>query len=418
MYKIADWIDVKKLNTTELLLRNKHPIVNELILYYLEIPSKVNLDIIDYRSNHKRNKHTIRSIYYTYILIKKNDYQIFDYLIKTRVLDDIFHYDTSIFHNNGYFALDFLEKHPEKIKWFRLSSNYNSDIIGVFERTKNKIEAEIKNNIDIMRNKKKIKIMNNNLNAKKNKNNGYTNNVNLILQREVYENKKIENRIINSVYKKYGINNMNKLKLSLPCLARNYDDKVVDYIFKNMTPEHLEVPDMCTSLSLNKNTKIVQFLLDNRQYINWSKFSSNENDKAIEILKINRHKIDWSQLSKNTNDKAMELLEENPNNIDWYYLSSNPSDKALDLLEKYQEKTISTNMFLSLCKNTNPRIMKILEKNIKLLNEDICIQHISTNPNIFVYDYKFIYNKMWKENGIGQDLMKYFCNPLKLTTIS
>ena len=95
--------------------------------------------------------------------------------------------------------------------------------------------------------------------------------------------------------------------------------------------------------------------------IYWSFFSLNPN--AIDFLSENKKYINYSQLSKNTNLRALELLKAeimvNPNNpdIDWRALSENPY--AIDILDANRDKI----KWYGLCYNTNPKAIQILKEN-------------------------------------------------------
>ena len=97
--------------------------------------------------------------------------------------------------------------------------------------------------------------------------------------------------------------------------------------------------------------------------------------KLIKFVEDNKDKIDWTCLSENPN--AIHLLEQtmeqNPQSvasIDWRWLSSNPN--AIHLLEQNLDK--------------------------------IDWYTLSGNPNIFKYNYQAMKDHLWK-SGIVEELM-------------
>ena len=140
-------------------------------------------------------------------------------------------------------------------------------------------------------------------------------------------------------------------------------------------------------------------LLDLRpKSIEWDYLSSNTNPIAIKLLKENIDKIYWTYLS--ANPAAIEILTENQDKIIFRTLASNPN--AITLIKKYMHRID----LVSLCYNTNPEIIDIIESQldkltnwgplsenpsaIKILqkNQDkIMWYFFSQNPAIFEYNY-------------------------------
>jgi hypothetical protein len=139
-------------------------------------------------------------------------------------------------------------------------------------------------------------------------------------------------------------------------------------------------------------------LLDwiDKKKLNWSYLS--QNPSAIDLLKENTHKIDWSLLSGNPNPDVIKLLEErikyennlddneyielvtSGNNICWYSLSQNPN--AIKLLKKNYNEIV----WYKLAKNSNPNVIKLLQKQIKVGftdndSEESVWFSLSQNPN-------------------------------------
>jgi hypothetical protein len=83
----------------------------------------------------------------------------------------------------------------------------------------------------------------------------------------------------------------------------------------------------------------------------------------------------------------------------WYYLSCNP--KAIPILENNLDKVNWRSL------SWNPNAIPILEQNLDNVDWDM----LSSNPNIFTYDYKAMKNKMYKDGGIVEELMKNRFHP-------
>lgn len=86
---------------------------------------------------------------------------------------------------------------------------------------------------------------------------------------------------------------------------------------------------------------------------------------------ISLEKLDWEALSANS--KAIDLILKNRNKIDWVNFVKNPHPRAVTLIEKnicfvddfrLENKDVchGSKYLLSLCENTNSRIMNFIEK--------------------------------------------------------
>ena len=111
--------------------------------------------------------------------------------------------------------------------------------------------------------------------------------------------------------------------------------------------------------------------LDDIEKINWVKLSASAEPKVIQLLEENPTKIIWFTLS--ANPKAIKLLEENPTKINWPQLSANP--KAIKLLKKELKENPENIGWYQLSKN--PRAIEILDKN----RDKIIWSQFSENPN-------------------------------------
>ena len=89
--------------------------------------------------------------------------------------------------------------------------------------------------------------------------------------------------------------------------------------------------------------------------------------KLIPFVKENIDKIDWDWLSSNPHPNAIHMLEKNPNTIRWWHLSQNPS--AIHILEKNLDKIDCIGLLY------NPDIFQInyelIKETNKIINEEI-----------------------------------------------
>ncbi len=81
--------------------------------------------------------------------------------------------------------------------------------------------------------------------------------------------------------------------------------------------------------------KLVSFVEQNQDKLNWYRLSQNPN--AIHLLEKNQDKINWHWLSRNPN--AIHLLEKNQDKINWDHLSQN------DSLFEYDYNAMKNNMY-------------------------------------------------------------------------
>ena len=125
--------------------------------------------------------------------------------------------------------------------------------------------------------------------------------------------------------------------------------------------------------------------------------------KLHEWIPLN--KLDWKRLSRNPN--TISILEKNLNKVDWSELSSNPN--AIHILEKNLDKM----NWEELSRNPNPNAIHLLEKNLDKVTTK-CWRNLSLNPNIFTYDYKAMKDRMFRNGGIKEDLMKNRFHPQNL----
>ena len=122
--------------------------------------------------------------------------------------------------------------------------------------------------------------------------------------------------------------------------------------------------------------------------INWAYLS--ENSKAIELLKEYNFLIRWDYLPDNTNPKVIKLLEkqikEDPDSIDWEKLSGNPN--AIKLLDRNKDKIVwaylsSNSGAIELLKERIEYEIKLKKKDYALLSNKIDWDSLAANPSIF-----------------------------------
>jgi hypothetical protein len=140
-----------------------------------------------------------------------------------------------------------------------------------------------------------------------------------------------------------------------------------------------------------QNEEVIDFLIRHPNFIDYKILSANP--YAIDFLLENKDKIDWENFSKNNHPKAVALLRENKDNINIYSLVSNECEEAIDLLEELVdiEKTDDRYVLSALYKRLiiNPfgidLISRIYEKD----------RHFHPllwkNPGIFCEDNENIY---------------------------
>jgi len=126
-----------------------------------------------------------------------------------------------------------------------------------------------------------------------------------------------------------------------------------------------------SGLALNYNQDNYNILLKYYDKINWCSIS--ENPYAIDLIENNTNKnYDyWFYLSRNTNPKAIQILNKNIENINWVNLSKNPCPEAMNILYKNQDKIVWKHL------SANPNAIKLLENNIHKIDW----YHLSSNPN-------------------------------------
>ena len=152
----------------------------------------------------------------------------------------------------------------------------------------------------------------------------------------------------------YLINNTNLIVW--PWFSSNPSDRAVDYLLNHVDRIDFEF------FSNNTNTRAVQYMIDHPDQIRAS-FSANNHDLAVTYLLSHRSKIDISIFSTNTNQRAVKHLLRNPHHINWQDFNENNSDAAVDYLLANPDKIIKDNINL----NENVKITKYLIDNPRMI---------------------------------------------------
>jgi len=129
-----------------------------------------------------------------------------------------------------------------------------------------------------------------------------------------------------------------KYKPHIIHLSRN---PKADLIFKTLPSPSTrqKYQDWIVWMELSANAGAIELIDTNTDKINWDTICNNTHPKAIQIIKDkikyceeDKDILNWRNLSANAG--AMELLEGNPERIDWGFLSKNSHPRAISLLEK------------------------------------------------------------------------------------
>jgi hypothetical protein len=178
------------------------------------------------------------------------------------------------------------------------------------------------------------------------------------------------------------------------------------------------------------------------EILKYAELSSNPNAIELLSLKENIKYIDYKNLSKNINPEALLLiknkiieekklsntqLEKLKNKINWYDLSQNPIAVEILELKKY-ENDIS---WEAICNNSNPKVLKLIQKKIKedpdeldweeLSSNSIAIKLLKKNPDDIDYSGlsanssdEAIQLLKKKPNKIDLDMLSANTNPIAL----
>lgn len=163
--------------------------------------------------------------------------------------------------------------------------------------------------------------------------------------------------------------------------------EIVDFMIK-----HADKINIYYTFSSISNDKIVRYLIDHPEHINWTQLSYNHTDLAIEMLKKNKDKICWNVLAQNSHPEAIKMIGDNLSNIvGWKMLLVNPGKDIIPLLMEHYEDIKKDgwhkNAHLSIIyKNEHaiPLLKKVMEdKEINLDKKSIDFEMLWANPGIF-----------------------------------
>ncbi len=173
------------------------------------------------------------------------------------------------------------------------------------------------------------------------------------------------------------------------------NDKIVEYLLNN--PKYL-----ISSFFKNSNNIAVNFCINfinntyedkyiktydyiDKLFFFKEQFNANTNDKVVEYLLNNPDKINYNSFVGNNNDKVVDYILKNIDNIDNYgksILSSNTNNRIIDYLIN-NPKLINVDSF---CYNSNDKAVKyIINNNYHKKNE--FINSIVQNKNNKMFDY-------------------------------
>ena len=140
--------------------------------------------------------------------------------------------------------------------------------------------------------------------------------------------------------------------------------------------------------------------------INWNLLCTNPNPLVERILEKYPQQIDWRALATNTSSWAMRLLEKNPDKIDWGMLSGNSSPFAIRIMEKNRDKINWYGL------SQNPNAIHLLEEIYNKHRKWDCFAFLSSsNPAIFTYDYAQMKDT---KNRLHEELIRNMFHPLNL----
>lgn len=251
-------------------------------LRYPEIEAKLVKDFLNINPCQKivddivKNPKNLYRMHF-YVLSKNTSDTAVDFLLK-----NYFYIEWKYFSlNSNSKAVEFLLKNPVQIVWSKFSENINDLAVQYLINNPAKIYWE-----------------------------GFSRNPNSLAVRYMLTSTHIIN------YRCFSENTnqtavdlllMNKNKICWELFTKNSNDSAVDMILQYIDSHPIYVglrdllPVKYHNLSINTNPRVVQFLIKNPKYINWSKFVKNTSPKAVEFMvrPENTFKINWNLFSSN-----------------------------------------------------------------------------------------------------------------------
>jgi hypothetical protein len=157
--------------------------------------------------------------------------------------------------------------------------------------------------------------------------------------------------------------------------------KSLEYKLRDWIPK-----EKLVKYALSKNYNAIDYLVKNKEEIDYRGLSANTNPKALDLLRqqiaINPYSIDWDALSKNP--IAMPLLLENKTRIVWKAFCSNPHPYTITLLKNtMMEDFDNRHIYLdwsSLSSNTSYEAIAFLFLPENIHNIDWKVLSDNTNP--------------------------------------
>ena len=231
-------------------------------------------------------------------------------------------------------------------------------------------------------------------------------------------------------------------------LSYNKSDKAVELVIKHIIDNNLNQSEIPRSFYGNTNNKVIEYLKQYKDKINWLCFSHNKNAKAIDMIieyiktdtttninKINlgalfvndnkkifklikehfeileyyhfnnllkNEKLDinvntfiidnfdnirqkyinikhqfWDSISANKSPEIIEILRKYPEKINFEIFAKNTNDKAIDVMLENEQYLLNQRRYFwqTISSNSNPRILKFLEKNKEKLDINVVVQN-------------------------------------------
>lgn len=126
--------------------------------------------------------------------------------------------------------------------------------------------------------------------------------------------------------------------------------------------------------NLSDNANACELLMERPLQVDW--FYASQFPGAATWLAEHREFIVWEGLVENPSEIARDLLIERGIDLaDWGGLCANPADWAMDIVLKHPDKF----NYWGLSKNTNPRAIAVLEKNL----DQVFYANANSNPAAF-----------------------------------
>lgn len=358
MLKLRDGLQISKLNISYFTLNSSDGVIPYLKLFF------------------NKNKHLLEDIHtLKHLLVNKNSNIVLSLMDMKTIENNLLNYDVK--HINEYNKE--LKKSVDKTRGFNVIIIDNN---GETYKQHKKIVEKLYYNCNSVCSKILDKYVD-------------TNKINVDSTKKIstYNNKYIlkDDCFIQCNFQKISYDNFIYLVLKI-CNEYNLTKHEIIKMIKNNNNNE---PYFWDELCNNRDSKILKLFelknnLNRLRESSWICLSNNCCDEAVEILLNNKNRINWDSFSINSHPLAIELLKNNRDKINWIKLSTNKSSHAVDMVIKYLKD----------------------DSILHTYNNHEVIKWLSTNPLIFEYDYKKMYNTRWNE--INKELVEYFNHPIRV----